>query len=95
MIEIEGQKYRVTGNIGYVSSAGFYAKEVDTPDGLRVAIRYPGRKKWGWWMPKDKLQIGGHGGGQGLPVDPGIPHEGCDYLAPTGGWCYKCGFSQR
>ena len=26
------------------------------------------------------------------PVDSGVPHDGCRYLAPTGGVCNKCGF---
>lgn len=26
------------------------------------------------------------------PADPGISHDGCRYLAPTGGVCNKCGF---
>lgn len=25
-------------------------------------------------------------------VDPGVRHEGCNYLCPTGGACNKCGY---
>jgi hypothetical protein len=50
-IEVEGNKYRVTENLGY--QGGYYAKAVDTPDGERIAVKRGGI--WTWWTARDRV----------------------------------------
>ena len=49
-IEVEGNVYKVTENLGY--QGGFYVKAVKTPDGERVAVKRGG--KWTWWTAQDR-----------------------------------------
>ncbi len=53
MIEVEGKKYKVLSNLGF--QAGYYAKEVATDGGAKIAVKRNG--KWTWWTVKDRLGI--------------------------------------
>ena len=47
MITVEGEKYQVVENLGYVHGRGQYAKIVETSLGDRVAVKYAGGL-WKW-----------------------------------------------
>lgn len=41
-IIVEGKEYKVTENLGWQASAGMYAKQVQTENGRRMAVKSPG-----------------------------------------------------
>jgi hypothetical protein len=54
-IEVEGARYKVLDSLGWQASAGVFAKEVETPDGPRVAVRSR-RGLWRWWTARERVQ---------------------------------------
>lgn len=50
-IEVEGNKYKVTENLGF--QGGYYAKAVETPDGEKIVVKRSG--VWTWWTARDRL----------------------------------------
>lgn len=64
-ITVEGAAYTVLDTLGFQHSAGVYVKEVETSDGPRMAVRYPGSKVWRWWTVADRVRPGGVMTGQG------------------------------
>ena len=55
-IEIEGKKYAVVENLGFVHSAGCYAKAVKDGDEERIAVKTAGG--WSWWHTEDRMGQG-------------------------------------
>lgn len=47
MIEVDGKKYKVIENLGYVQDVGMQAKVCKTETGERVAVKCG--FKWRWW----------------------------------------------
>jgi hypothetical protein len=51
-VEVEGKKYKVLDNMGFHHSRGVWAKEVETENGPRIAIRGSRNgAKWEWAKP--------------------------------------------
>ena len=46
MITIEGKKYKVTEDMGFNHDKGCYAKAIETDQGEKIVVRYPGCKTW-------------------------------------------------
>ena len=53
-ITVEGGDYRVIESLGYQHSAGVYAKQVQTEDGPRMAVKHRGGR-WRWWTTLDRV----------------------------------------
>ncbi len=58
-ITVEGKKYRVVENLGFIHSCGLYGKvciPVDifsAHEGERIAVKEFG--KWRWWTAQDRV----------------------------------------
>lgn len=50
-ITIEGKDYKVTESLGF--QGGYYAKYVETPEGVKVSVKRGG--VWTWWTVRDKI----------------------------------------
>ena len=68
-IKIDGVPYAVLDNLGFQHSVGVYAKEVQTPEGPKMAVRSPGSNNWRFWIPTDRLRPGSVVTGQGRPEE--------------------------
>lgn len=52
-IEVEGKKYRVLDSLGFVHSAGAYAKEIETDSGPQIVVKHSG--VWRFWTRQDRV----------------------------------------
>ena len=51
-ISVKGVTYLVTDELGF--QGGYKAKEVQTPDGLKIAVKQG--RGWRFWTVSDRLQ---------------------------------------
>ena len=54
-IEVHGEQCQVTENLGFQPGAGVYAKQVQTKNGQRIAVKPPGGKIWRFWTARDRV----------------------------------------
>ena len=53
-IQIQGQKYKVIESLGFVHSAGCYAKLVEDGERERMAVKRGG--SWQFWTVQDRVK---------------------------------------
>lgn len=54
-IKVYGKDYKVTATFPF-QQVGMYAKQVETEDGYKVAVRPRGGSVWRWWIAEDKIR---------------------------------------
>lgn len=63
-IEVEGNKFMVSENLGY--QGGYYAKAVETTEGEKIAVKRGG--VWTWWTARDRVGQRSHVVGMSNPT---------------------------